>query len=110
VKPEIWPTGSVVRSRSGSSSARYHVGSGGAGNDFADYFYASSAVIGDLGDNAVTVAADDQDVLDAIENRAGSSYNDTLTGSVLDKTLVGGYGHDFPFWRRGQRPVRRWRW
>ena len=69
---------------------------GGAGNDTAVYFNVSSAVTVNL--NTVGIAQDTggggEDTLISIENLSGSSFNDTLIGSVQDNVLDGLLGDD----------------
>ncbi|MGF6200135.1 beta strand repeat-containing protein [Pseudomonas laurylsulfatiphila] len=68
---------------------------GGTGVDTVSYFYAGSAVSVSL---AVTTAqatgGSGSDTLIAIENLAGSNYNDTLMGNAAANQLNGGAGND----------------
>ncbi|WP_085725524.1 calcium-binding protein [Pseudomonas sp. R37(2017)] len=68
---------------------------GSTGIDSASYLYATSAVAVSL---AVTTAqatgGSGADTLIAIENLAGSNYNDTLTGDAAANLLSGGAGND----------------
>ncbi|MBD2840098.1 hypothetical protein ID144_23935, partial [Pseudomonas sp. JM0905a] len=68
---------------------------GGLGVDTVSYAYAGSAVVASL---AVTTAqatgGSGSDALVAIENLAGSNFNDRLTGSSAANSLNGGVGAD----------------
>ncbi|MBD2840321.1 M10 family metallopeptidase C-terminal domain-containing protein [Pseudomonas sp. JM0905a] len=68
---------------------------GGLGVDTVSYAYAGSAVVASL---AVTTAqatgGSGSDALVAIENLAGSNFNDRLTGSSAANSLNGGAGND----------------
>lgn len=66
---------------------------GGAGQDAAAYWGASSAVNVNLRQGTATGGAGN-DTLISIEDIYGSSYNDTLTGSDLDNRLYGQDGDD----------------
>lgn len=68
---------------------------GGAGNDMALYSAATSAVTVDLRiSTAQNTGGAGSDTLSGIESVTGSTFNDTLSGSKLANTLVGGLGQD----------------
>lgn len=66
---------------------------GGEGIDWADYSAALSAITVNLATNANAGAAAG-DVLQAIENVAGSRFADTISGDGQANTLDGGAGND----------------
>ncbi|TND00070.1 MAG: calcium binding hemolysin protein, partial [Rhodocyclaceae bacterium] len=66
---------------------------GGAGADWANYYYAASAVTVDLSAGNAS-GADGNDVLISIESISGSNYADTLTGDGGNNTLRGNAGDD----------------
>ncbi|MCP2066835.1 beta strand repeat-containing protein [Pseudomonas laurylsulfatiphila] len=68
---------------------------GGTGVDTVSYFYAGSAVSVSLAvATAQATGGSGSDTLIAIENLAGSNYNDTLTGNAAANLLSGGAGND----------------
>ncbi|MDF9906502.1 UNVERIFIED_ORG: Ca2+-binding RTX toxin-like protein [Pseudomonas reinekei] len=68
---------------------------GGTGVDTVSYFYAGSAVSVSLAvATAQATGGSGSDTLIAIENLAGSNYNDTLTGNAAANQLNGGAGND----------------
>jgi Ca2+-binding RTX toxin-like protein len=68
---------------------------GGDGNDSADYADAQAAVIVDLSVGAVQdTQGAGKDTFESIENIAGSSYDDTLTGDGQINLLEGNSGND----------------
>ncbi|TXH37069.1 MAG: hypothetical protein E6Q98_09240 [Rhodospirillaceae bacterium] len=64
---------------------------GGAGIDQADYSFAPAVTVDLL---AGTATGDGHDTLVNIENVAGSTLNDTITGNAAANRLDGGGGHD----------------
>ncbi|WJN59968.1 hypothetical protein OH686_14530 [Pseudomonas sp. SO81] len=84
------------------AGAGNNVLNGGAGSDTVSYLYASSAVTVTLASAAAqATGGSDSDMLIAIENLTGSSYNDSLTGDAADNTLSGGAGDDILNGRAG---------
>ena len=69
---------------------------GGAGSDTANYGGASGGVVVNL-TNGTATGADGADTLVSIENLAGSTFNDTLTGDGVANNIQGGGGIDTIF-------------
>jgi Ca2+-binding RTX toxin-like protein len=67
---------------------------GGAGTDTADYGHSTAAVSVDLSAGTGSGGYAQGDTLTSIENLAGSSYGDTLTGSGTANVIAGGDGND----------------
>ena len=70
---------------------------GGEGRDKADYRYSSEAVTVSLADGTATGGDAEGDTFTAIENLAGSQFNDTLTGSDERNVMYGNGGGDILF-------------
>ena len=66
---------------------------GGAGSDTASFSGATGGVVASL-TNGTATGADGTDALISIENLAGSTFNDTLTGDGSANTIQGGGGID----------------
>ncbi|WP_395650153.1 M10 family metallopeptidase C-terminal domain-containing protein [Brevundimonas sp.] len=69
---------------------------GGAGVDTASYAGANGGVVANLTSGTAT-GADGTDTLTSIENLAGSTFNDTLTGDGAANNIQGGGGIDTIF-------------
>ena len=67
---------------------------GGSGNDTADYFDGSQAVMVDLASGTGLGGEADGDRLSGIENLFGTSYNDRLAGNAAANRLAGLDGAD----------------
>jgi Ca2+-binding RTX toxin-like protein len=68
---------------------------GDSGSDTASYLYATSAVTISLASTVEqATGGSGSDTLSAIENLAGSSYNDKLTGNSAGNKLSGDLGND----------------
>lgn len=63
---------------------------GGSGTDTADFSGSSEAVVVNLANGTLNVT----DLLISIENFAGSSFDDRLTGDARGNVFWGGAGHD----------------
>uniref|UniRef100_UPI00260C08C0 calcium-binding protein n=2 Tax=unclassified Novosphingobium TaxID=2644732 RepID=UPI00260C08C0 len=67
---------------------------GGAGVDTVDYSASNAGVQVSVDGSVSTGGAAEGDMLLSIERLIGSSFNDTLQGTVADDLLVGGAGND----------------
>ena len=75
---------------------------GGGGIDWASYAGASGSVTVTLsGANGSASGADGTDILNSIENVAGSQFNDTITGDANNNTIFGNGGDDIITWNSG---------
>ncbi len=68
--------------------------SGGDGIDTLDYSASNSAVSINLATNAASGGHASGDTISGIENVTGSTFNDTLIGSVVANLIDGGNGND----------------
>jgi Ca2+-binding RTX toxin-like protein len=68
---------------------------GGTGTDTVSYYYASAGITASLATTgAQDTGSSGSDTLKNIENLAGSTHADKLTGNALNNTLNGGAGAD----------------
>jgi len=68
--------------------------SGGGGNDWVSYEYATAAITADLSTGSGSAGEATGDVYTDIENLRGTIFADTLTGNNQDNILEGGDGAD----------------
>jgi Ca2+-binding RTX toxin-like protein len=82
----------ILRGRGGNDTL-----DGAGGSDTADYSYAStnlSILLSGTGTDSVSVAFNDTDTLQSIENIRGGSGSDSITGDWKDNVLSGREGND----------------
>ena len=79
---------------------------GGAGSDTADYSSSTAAVNVNLSTGSGSGGEAAGDTYSSIENAAGSSYNDTMTGDAGDNYLYGGAGNDALYGGQGDDTLR----
>ena len=67
---------------------------GGDGEDYADYFNATGAIVADLGNSLNNTGEAAGDTYVSIEKLRGGAFNDVLRGDANNNTLRGGLGAD----------------